>query len=331
VTITGTDLTDATGVSFGATAAASFTVDNATQITATSPAHAAGPVDITVTTAGGTSATSLSDAFTFVDSGTTCGSACITIGDKSMLEMNLNHGLVIPVTLSQPSHVQVTVQYTVTSGSATGAAKPGSGIDFQTKTGTLTWKPGLTSGITGITKAIGVTIFGDPNGEPDENFTVTLSNPTGGYGIGPGTGTGNCGSTPGCSTGTILNDDGVATGDILGIGDGSIFSARSGNQSIKIPVTLSAKDPVNTITINYTVVPGSATYSKTAALGGDYGGKVSGTLTFLPNQIIKQIALPIWADAVAEPNQGFTITLTSPTGPVTVIRTTGNGTILGLT
>lgn len=54
VTITGTNLTGATGVSFGGTAAASFTVDSATQITATTPAHAAGTVNVTVTTAGGT-------------------------------------------------------------------------------------------------------------------------------------------------------------------------------------------------------------------------------------------------------------------------------------
>ena len=43
VTITGTNLTAATAVSFGGTAATTFTVNSATQITATAPAHAAGP------------------------------------------------------------------------------------------------------------------------------------------------------------------------------------------------------------------------------------------------------------------------------------------------
>ena len=42
-------------VSFGGTAATSFTAVNATTITCTSPAHAAGAVDVTVTTSGGTS------------------------------------------------------------------------------------------------------------------------------------------------------------------------------------------------------------------------------------------------------------------------------------
>ncbi len=52
VTITGTFLTGATAVTFGG-AAATFTVDSPTQITATIPAHAAGQVNVVVTTPGG--------------------------------------------------------------------------------------------------------------------------------------------------------------------------------------------------------------------------------------------------------------------------------------
>lgn len=44
-------------MSFGGTAAASFTVDSPTQITAITPAHTLGTFDATVTTAAGTSAT----------------------------------------------------------------------------------------------------------------------------------------------------------------------------------------------------------------------------------------------------------------------------------
>lgn len=64
VIITGTGLTAATAVTFGATPATGFTVNSSTQITATSPAGT-GTVDITVTTAVGTSATSAADRFTF--------------------------------------------------------------------------------------------------------------------------------------------------------------------------------------------------------------------------------------------------------------------------
>jgi len=54
VIITGTGFTGATSVTFGGTAATSFTVDSPLQITATTPAHAAGAVNVVITTAGGT-------------------------------------------------------------------------------------------------------------------------------------------------------------------------------------------------------------------------------------------------------------------------------------
>jgi len=69
VIVTGTGFTGTTGIMFGTTAATSFTVDSATRINATSPAGAAGTVDVTVTTPDGTSATSSADQFTYVPSG----------------------------------------------------------------------------------------------------------------------------------------------------------------------------------------------------------------------------------------------------------------------
>ncbi|MHA4874905.1 IPT/TIG domain-containing protein, partial [Enterococcus faecium] len=60
MTITGTNFTGATAVSFGGTAAASFTVNSATQITATAPTGT-GTVDVRVTTAAGTSAINAGD------------------------------------------------------------------------------------------------------------------------------------------------------------------------------------------------------------------------------------------------------------------------------
>lgn len=68
VMITGTGFCNgagATSVKFGATSAVSYVVNSDTSITAISPAGA-GTVDVTVTTAGGTSATSAADKFTYV-------------------------------------------------------------------------------------------------------------------------------------------------------------------------------------------------------------------------------------------------------------------------
>ncbi len=67
VTITGSNFTGATGVSFGNVPATSFTVNGDTSITAVSPAAGnAGPVDVTVTTPAGASATSSADQFSYV-------------------------------------------------------------------------------------------------------------------------------------------------------------------------------------------------------------------------------------------------------------------------
>lgn len=65
VTITGTNLTGATSIKFGATPAASFTVVSGTKITAKTPAHPAGKIDVRVTTAGGRSAIVAGDKYTF--------------------------------------------------------------------------------------------------------------------------------------------------------------------------------------------------------------------------------------------------------------------------
>jgi len=67
VTITGTNLNGATSVTFGGTpnATGAMTVNNATLITVTAPAHAAGTVDITVTSPAGTSAICAADKFTY--------------------------------------------------------------------------------------------------------------------------------------------------------------------------------------------------------------------------------------------------------------------------
>jgi len=64
VVITGSNLSGVMAVKFGSTNASSFTLTSETQITASSPAGT-GTVDVTVTTAGGTSATSAADRFTY--------------------------------------------------------------------------------------------------------------------------------------------------------------------------------------------------------------------------------------------------------------------------
>jgi hypothetical protein len=65
VTITGTALGGATSVSFGANAASQFTVSSATSISAVSPPGTSGPVDVSVTTASGSSPSSAHNVFKY--------------------------------------------------------------------------------------------------------------------------------------------------------------------------------------------------------------------------------------------------------------------------
>ncbi len=147
VTITGTNLTGASDVEFGATAAASYTVDNDTQITATSPAESAGTVDITVTTSGGTSATNAGDQYTFTapaaptvtsvspTSGSTAGGTSVTITGTNLTgASDVEFGATPATTYTVDNDTQITatspagsgtVDITVTTGGGTSATNAG--------------------------------------------------------------------------------------------------------------------------------------------------------------------------------------------------------------
>ena len=89
----------------------------------------------------------------------------LSIGDVSAPEGNRGTTTFsFPVTLSTPGTRIVSVDYATSDGTATAAS------DYVTATGTLT------IGIGDDTAAIAVSVVGDPTTEPNETFTVTLSN-----------------------------------------------------------------------------------------------------------------------------------------------------------
>ena len=92
------------------------------------------------------------------------------------------------VSLSRPSSEQVTVRLSTSSGTAT------SGTDFQAASWTLTFAPNWTGPY-----RVSLSVHDDQEIEPDETFTVTLTNPVGAT-LGDAT-----------ATGTIRNDDTTAT------------------------------------------------------------------------------------------------------------------------
>jgi len=165
VNITGTNFTGATGVLFGSTAASSYTVNNATSITATAPAVSAGVVDVTVSTAGGTSATSSADQFTYVappavssispTTGTSAGGTSVTIsgtgftgatrvmfGSTAASSYTVNN--VTSITATSPVGSAGIVDITVTTTGGTSAIVTTDKYDYYTiqsftAVGTTTW------------------------------------------------------------------------------------------------------------------------------------------------------------------------------------------------
>ncbi len=116
VTITGTDFTGATAVSFGGTGAI-ITSNTGTVITATSPAGSVSTVDIMVTTPGGTSATSPADRFTYTDTPTTVPTTTPTTAPTTSPSTSPTTVPVTTVTTTSPDNSDDD-----SSGSSTGTA-----------------------------------------------------------------------------------------------------------------------------------------------------------------------------------------------------------------
>ncbi|AZC27154.1 putative Ig domain-containing protein [Pseudomonas sessilinigenes] len=110
VTLSGTNLTGATAVSFGGTAATGFSVSNASTITATTPAHAAGAVNVMVTTPSGTA--TLTNAYTYAVPAPTVGPVSATVAANSSSNP-------ITLSLSGGTATSVAVSTAATHGTAT--------------------------------------------------------------------------------------------------------------------------------------------------------------------------------------------------------------------
>lgn len=245
-----------------------------------------------VNLSGATSATIADDSGlgTITDNDTptiTLGAAAVTEGT------GVTVNAIFSLTLSAPSGGVVTVDFATADGSATAPA------DYVANAGgVVTFNPGE------ISKQIVVQVVGDIAIEPNETFSVNLSNPT--NATIAGTGFGLC---------TITDND-TAT---VTIGAATVTEGNVGTVNAVFNVALSGPSG-NTITVAYTTVNGSA------VTPSDYIA-ISGTLTFLPGETVKQVIVQVVGDVVIEPNELFTVNLSNPTNATIGGTGVGVGTI----
>ena len=153
VTITGTNFTPTSTVSFGNDAATSVTFVSATSLMATAPAGSAGPINVTVTTASGTSSTSSFDVFTYVAVPTVTG--------------------VSPNSSSSPGGTTVTITGTgFTSASTVNfGSTPATNVTFVSATSLTAISPADAVGVVDVT--VTTPVSGTSATSPADEFTYT--------------------------------------------------------------------------------------------------------------------------------------------------------------
>jgi serralysin len=185
------------------------------------------------------------------------------------------------------------------------------GSDYVAASGTATFLAGESS------TTVTVTLIDDTTYEGNETFAVNLLNPNG-LTISDGQG-----------IGTIVEDDAQPL-PTLSINDARVnegkYNTKGKNPgpqltNMAFTVTLSAAS-AQTVTVNYNTADGTATTAD-----NDYQA-ASGTLTFAPGEVSKAVNVTIVGDNIVEPDQTFSVTLTSPTMNASINDGSGMGTIV---
>jgi Calx-beta domain/Cohesin domain/Carboxypeptidase regulatory-like domain len=201
------------------------------------------------------------------------------------------------VTISElPANGQsATVDFRTVDGTATVANN-----DYVAAQGTLTFNSNSPT-----LQRINVTVNGDTTFEPNEVFIVRLSNPV------------NASIIDFDGIGTIFNDD---VEPRFSVNNVSANEGNSGTTPFVFTFTRSGNATAFSSVLNY------ATANGTATAPGDYAA-ASGSVTFAPNETTKTVTVNVVGDTVVEPNETFTVSITSVTNGI-VATATGTGTIV---
>ena len=178
------------------------------------------------------------------------------------------------VTKTGTTTLDASVDVDTQSGTATTADN-----DYQAKSDELIFGPLET------TKQFTVLVNGDTNVEPNETFTVHLSNPV------------NATISDADGVGTINNDD-VS----FSINDVTMNEGNTGQTSFVFTVTKTGSNGSSS-SVNFTTQDGTATVSN-----GDYQSN-SGILNFGPTDTTMQITVLVNGDTTPEPDETFTVHL----------------------
>jgi len=205
----------------------------------------------------------------------------ITITDVSLAEGNSGtSNFTFTVSLSAASGQDITVDYATADGTAL------VGGDYQPLSGTLSFTAGQTS------RPLTVLVNGDVQSEPNETFSLNLSNPT------------NASISKAQGLGTIVNDDGV-TPPLLQFSSAS-YSVQEDLTALTITVTRTG-DTSGSASVDY------ATADGTAKQQSDYE-ITTGTLSFAPGDTSKSFQLLVNEDMYVEGNETLTINLSNASG-----------------
>ena len=242
------------------------------------------------------------------------GDACETTPSASINDISIIEGdsgtttAVLMVSLSEHAPQTLSIEYFTTDGTAktpddyVGIINPG-------PPEVVTFDPFDTS------KTIEITINGDTINEPDEIFTVYLTNPT------------NAVIIDGQGVVTITNDD---PPPILRISDVVVTEGDSAMPNAIFVIDLTdAADQV--IMSGQIVIVNFATVDNTAKDGAgepnsDYVA-TAGTLIFNPGESTKTITVPVSDDTISEPTESFFVVLSSATN-ANIVDNQAVGTIL---
>lgn len=185
------------------------------------------------------------------------------------------------VALSGASGKSITITYATEEDSAL------PNVDYTPVAGTLTFTPGLS------TRTLVVPVLGDTLHEPDETFSVSLSNSV------------HATLYDAIGVGTILNDDAPPQ---IGISDTQVQEGDGGMAYATFTVTLSGST-AQTVTVTY------ATGEDTASEGTDYAS-THGVVTWSPGESLQTVAVPVYGDLIDETDESFSLNLTDPVNAI---------------